>query len=123
MGRGLCALDCFRCQDLTRIKFMTNAILLREMMDDPLLSKYSVIMVDESHERSELHLIITSATIEAKSVAAFFQTRIMRPQLEGEDHGLQTKPVILSVESAEKRDKDGVCIAVDIKEKVLVYIK
>ncbi|KAN0027564.1 hypothetical protein ACTFIU_010529 [Dictyostelium citrinum] len=36
----------------TRIKYMTDGMLIREMMLDPLLLKYSVIMIDEAHERS-----------------------------------------------------------------------
>ena len=65
----------------TRIKIMTDGILLQEVKDDPILSRYSVIMVDEAHERSlnidfilgllkeiirerkDLKIIISSATI------------------------------------------------------------
>ncbi|MBE6344331.1 MAG: ATP-dependent RNA helicase [Spirochaetaceae bacterium] len=36
----------------TRIKIMTDGILLQEMKLDPWLTKYSVVMVDEAHERS-----------------------------------------------------------------------
>lgn len=36
----------------TRIKFMTDGVLLRELASDFLLSKYSVIIIDEAHERS-----------------------------------------------------------------------
>lgn len=36
----------------TSLKFMTDGVLLREVAADLLLSKYSVIIVDEAHERS-----------------------------------------------------------------------
>ena len=36
----------------TVIKFMTDGVLLRELATDFTLSKYSVIIVDEAHERS-----------------------------------------------------------------------
>ncbi|TDL22216.1 P-loop containing nucleoside triphosphate hydrolase protein [Rickenella mellea] len=36
----------------TAIKFMTDGVLLRELATDFLLNKYSVIIIDEAHERS-----------------------------------------------------------------------
>ena len=83
-----------RFEDLTsaktRIKFLTDGLLLREALADPLLSRYSVIMVDEAHERSlstdillgvlkkigkkrpDLRIIISSATLQAESFLRFF---------------------------------------------------
>ncbi|KAL7753895.1 hypothetical protein RI367_000827 [Sorochytrium milnesiophthora] len=76
----------------TRIKYMTDGMLFREMMVDPLLQRYSVIMIDEAHERSlytdiilgllkkilrkrpELRIIVSSATLDAEMFAAFFNT-------------------------------------------------
>lgn len=36
----------------TSIKFMTDGVLLRELATDFLLTKYSVVIIDEAHERS-----------------------------------------------------------------------
>ena len=36
----------------TRIKYLTDGMIVRELLGDPLLSKYSVVIVDEAHERT-----------------------------------------------------------------------
>lgn len=79
-----------RCSEKTRIKYMTDGILVNEMMQDPLISKYSVIMIDDIHERTinsdivlallkkirnkrnDLKLIVSSATLDAEKIANYF---------------------------------------------------
>ncbi len=74
----------------TRIKFMTDGILLAEIQSDPMLRAYSVLILDEAHERSlnidfllgylvgllkkrpDLKLIVTSATIDTEAFSKAF---------------------------------------------------
>ncbi|MCX7076322.1 MAG: ATP-dependent RNA helicase HrpA, partial [Methylococcales bacterium] len=72
------------------IKLMTDGILLAESQNDPFLSQYDTIIIDEAHERSlnidfllgymkwllpkrpDLKLIVTSATIDTQRFSAHF---------------------------------------------------
>ena len=74
----------------TRIKIMTDGILLQEMKLDPWLSKYSVLMIDEAHERSlnidfvlglvkrilkersDFRVIVSSATMNTQIFSEYF---------------------------------------------------
>ncbi|KAF7799371.1 hypothetical protein EIP86_010603 [Pleurotus ostreatoroseus] len=40
------------CSPETRIKYVTDGMLVRELLSDPLLSRYSVLVIDEAHERT-----------------------------------------------------------------------
>jgi HrpA-like RNA helicase len=45
----------------TRIKYVTDGMLIRELLSDSLLSRYSVVIVDEAHERTlRTDLLITN---------------------------------------------------------------
>lgn len=41
-----------RTSHRTVVKYMTDGLLIREAMLDPMLSKYGVIILDEAHERT-----------------------------------------------------------------------
>ncbi|PIA54035.1 hypothetical protein AQUCO_00900542v1 [Aquilegia coerulea] len=74
----------------TKIKYMTDGVLLRETLKDSDLDKYRVVVMDEAHERSlstdvlfgilkkvvaqrrDFKLIVTSATLNAQKFSDFF---------------------------------------------------
>lgn len=76
----------------TRLKYMTDGILQREALMDPAMSKYSLIMLDEAHERTiatdvlftllkdaaaknpNLKVIVTSATLDSEKFSTFFNS-------------------------------------------------
>ena len=74
----------------TRIKYMTDGMLMREYLADNNLSKYIAVMLDEAHERTihtdvlfgllksllkqrdDFKLIVTSATLDAEKFSRYF---------------------------------------------------
>ncbi|KAH7159744.1 P-loop containing nucleoside triphosphate hydrolase protein [Dactylonectria estremocensis] len=74
----------------TKIKYMTDGMLQREILVDPEMKRYSCIMLDEAHERTiatdvlfallkkslkrrpDLKVIVTSATLDADKFSAYF---------------------------------------------------
>ncbi len=82
-----------RTSKASRVKLMTDGILLAELQRDRMLRRYDTLIIDEAHERSlnvdfllgylkrllpkrpDLKLIITSATIDPQRFAAHFSDR------------------------------------------------
>ncbi|XP_013406683.1 pre-mRNA-splicing factor ATP-dependent RNA helicase DHX16 [Lingula anatina] len=80
--------DC--TSERTVLKYMTDGMLLREFLGEPDLASYSVLIIDEAHERTlhtdvlfglvkdiarfrpDLKLLISSATLDAEKFSMFF---------------------------------------------------
>jgi pre-mRNA-splicing factor ATP-dependent RNA helicase DHX15/PRP43 len=85
--------DCF--SNKTLIKYMTDGMLLREAILDPLLNNYSIVILDEAHERTiatdilfglmkeilpkrkDLKLVVMSATMDTKKFQDYFNAPIL----------------------------------------------
>ncbi|KAF2169657.1 hypothetical protein M409DRAFT_64720 [Zasmidium cellare ATCC 36951] len=89
----------------TKIKYLTEGMLLQEMLRDGTLSQYSCVVVDEVHERSvdvdlllgflkqllesgkrrkPLKIVVMSATADVESLSEFFSTPMTKPEVSGD---------------------------------------
>ncbi len=114
--------------DLTKIAYMTEGVILRELLADPLLSRYDALILDEVHERNlfqdllmglvkrllpkrpDLTVVVMSATINEEKFAKYFDAPVVH--VEG-----RTYPV--TVEHLPGGEDDHVSAAVDAVKSAL----
>lgn len=97
-----------RVSKATRIRFVTEGLLLRRIQDDPLLKGISVVILDEFHERHlhtdlalallrrlqktarpDLRIVVMSATLDAQPVCAFLDAESLH--CLGRSHPLEIR--------------------------------
>ena len=124
--------------DTTRIKLMTDGILLAEAQHDRLLEKYDTLIIDEAHERSlnidfllgylkrllpqrpDLKVIITSATIDLQRFSEHFNNAPIL-EVSGRTYPVEVlyRPAELQATAAEDSDDQ----ALDLPQRVLAALE
>src|SRR5688572_1431558 len=105
----------------TRIKLMTDGILLRELERDPELRAYDTLIIDEAHERSlnvdlllgvlkkllarrnDLKVVVTSATIDPQRFSDFFDGAPII-EVSGRSYPVEVRYRPLAAEGEESAD-------------------
>jgi ATP-dependent helicase HrpA len=115
----------------TRVKVMTDGIMLAEISHDRQLRRYDTIIIDEAHERSlnidfllgylkqllpqrpELKVIITSATIDTQRFSDHFDDAPII-EVSGRSYPVEVRyrPVADAAEDRDRDQVDAICDAV-----------
>lgn len=87
---GYCVRFDSKESEKTKLKYMTDGLLIREFIADPNINGYDVVIIDEAHERTinsdiiigllkelvkrrdDLHVVVMSATLEASKFTDFY---------------------------------------------------
>ena len=131
-----------RTSKQSRVKLMTDGILLAELQRDRTLKKYDTIIIDEAHERSlnidfllgylrrllpkrpDLKLIITSATIDVDRFAAHFDAPVV--EVSGRTYPVEVRyrPLMaLDEHGREDVDGEGEVVVRDQTEAIVEAVK
>ena len=124
--------------DATRVKVMTDGVLLAEIGRDRLLRQYDTLIIDEAHERSlnidfllgylaqvlprrpDLKLVITSATIDVERVAKHFGDDVPVVEVSGRTYPVEVRyrPVVDPDDPAADPDRDQVTAIADAVDEL-----
>ncbi|MDO9496634.1 MAG: ATP-dependent RNA helicase HrpA, partial [Nocardioides sp.] len=126
-----------RTSKASRVKLMTDGILLAELQRDRKLLRYDTIIIDEAHERSlnidfllgylrrllpqrpDLKLIITSATIDVERFATHFDAPVI--EVSGRTYPVEVRYRPL-VERPEE-DEEGETVVRDQTEAIVDAVR
>src|ERR671911_2150314 len=124
-----------RTRPETRVRLLTDGLLVAEIQRDRLLRRYDTVIVDEAHERSlnidfllghlarilprrpDLKLIITSATIDPHRFARHFGEDVPVVEVSGRTYPVEVR--YRPVERPEEPDRDQTDAIGDAVEKLL----